>query len=191
MPRVVSTLLLPSFLAFCLPASHGQNVPLPRPDLVIEARAYVSLSPVPRGRAFELAVVAEARPGFHINAHEVSEDYLIPTTLEAELPPGFRVLGTVYPPGVLRSFKFSAAKLRVYEGRVTLRMKLEAAPDAPLGRRQLPLTLRYQACSQEACLPPVKIPVTVQLEVAPAGAAARPAYPAIFAVPQAKTRSAH
>lgn len=184
MPRVISAGLL--LLVFCPPASHGQSTPLPRPDAVVEARAYVSLAPVPRGRAFELAVLAEVRPGFHINAHEASEDYLIPTTLEADLPPGFRALGTIYPPGVLRSLKFSAAKLRVYEGRVTLRMKLEATPSAPLGRHELPLTLRYQACSQEACLPPVKIPVTVQLEVVPAGSAARPAHPTIFAVPQAR-----
>lgn len=135
-------------------------------------------------------MVAETRPGFHINAHPASEDYLIPTTLEAELPPGLRVLETTYPPGVLRKFSFSPEKLLVYEGSTILRMKLEAAPNAPLGPRQLTLVLRYQACNQEACLPPVKIPVTAELQIAPAGTPARPAHTDIFtAAPRPKTSS--
>lgn len=161
--------------------SLAQGSSLPRANEVVQARAYVSLQPVPRGRTFELAVVAQTRPGFHINTHEVSEDYLIPTTLEAELPPGLLALGITYPHGVLRKFNFSPAKLLVYEGSVTLRMKVKAAPDALLGPCRLALALRYQACNQEACLPPVKIPIAAELEIAPAGALARPAHPAIFA----------
>ncbi len=156
----------------------------------MEPHAYVSLAPVPRGRTFDLAVVARIRPGFHINAHEASADYLIPTTLEASLPLGFRTLETIYPPGIPKKFEFSDVKLSVYEGSVTLRMRLLASAETPLGPQKLPLLLRYQACSEEACLPPVKIPVTAELEIAPAGAQARLANPAIFhSVPPAKTRS--
>lgn len=191
MRRAPVCLLLLCVVAACFALSCGkgpaqvtaQSTPLPRANTVVSPRAYVSLQPVPRGRTFELAVVARIRPGFHINAHEVLEDYLIPTALEAELPVGFRALDTVYPRGVLRKLKFSPTQLSVYEDRVTLRMKLQAQPDAPLGPNKLPLTLRYQACSEEACLPPVKLPVTADLEIAPAGAAARLANPEVFATP--------
>ncbi len=169
-----------------IPARASQ---LPRASEVVEPHAYASLEPVPRGRAFELAVVAKIRPGFHINAHEVSQDYLIPTQLETQLPPGLRDLGTVYPRAALRAFSFSPVKLSVYENSVTLRMRLQAAPDAPLGAQKLNLTLHYQACNQEACLPPVKLPVTAELEIAPAGTAARPAHPEVFQEPaQSRTR---
>lgn len=164
-------------------AEEAQTTNLSRASEVVEARAYVSLAPVPRGRAFELAVVAQIRPGFHINAHKPAETYLIPTALEAVLPPGFRRLETIYPPGVLRKFEFSPTKLSVYEGNVTLRMKLQASPEAPLGAHELALTLSYQACDNEACLPPVKLAVTADLEIAPAGAPARLAYPSIFQTP--------
>ncbi len=188
MRRAPAYLLLLCVVASCFTVSCGkgpsqvtaQSTPLPRANTVVSPRAYVSLQPVPRGRTFELGVVAKIRPGFHINAHEVLEDYLIPTALEAELPAGFRALDTVYPPGVLRKLKFSPTQLSVYEDSVTLRMKLQAQPDAPLGPNKLPLTLRYQACSEEACLPPVKLPVTAELQIAPAGAPARPANPDIF-----------
>ncbi len=108
------------------------------------------------------------------------EDYLIPTTVEADLPKGLRLRETIYPSGQLAKFDFSDSVLLVYSGTVTVRMKLTALPDAPLGARNLPLALRYQACNDKACLPPVKLQVPVELEIAPAGAKARPANPQIF-----------
>lgn len=153
---------------------------LPRPDTVVAPRAYVSLEPVPRGRTFEIAVVAEIMKGFHINANKVLQDYVIPTTLEVNAPKGFRVVDTVYPQGKLFKFDFSPEKLNVYEGTITLRMKIEALPDAPLGAVKLPLKLRYQACNDQACLPPVRKPVGVEFDVAAAGARARPVFRDIF-----------
>ncbi len=149
---------------------------------VVKASAYVSIEPVPRDRAFQVAVVAEILPGFHINANKVLDDYLIPTRVEAGPPPpaGLRLLETVYPPGQLEKFEFSDKLLLVYEGTVTVWMKLNAAPGTPLGVLHLPLTLRYQACNDKTCLPPAKLPVAVELEIAPAGAKARAVYPQIF-----------
>jgi hypothetical protein len=153
---------------------------LPRANTVVKLRAYVSLEPVPRGRTFEIAVVAEILPGFHINANKVLEDYLIPTTLQAEPPKGLRVTEASYPPGALQKFDFSEKMLNLYEGTVTLRMKLVAAADAPTGAVSLPLTLRYQACNDKACLPPVRLNVPVEFQIAEAGAKAKPAHPEIF-----------
>jgi hypothetical protein len=159
----------------------GQSLSdLPRANTVVKPRAYVSLEPVPRGRAFEIAVVAEILPGFHINANKVLEDYLIPTTLQAEPPKGLRVTETSYPPGALQKFDFSEKMLNLYEGTVTLRMKLVAAADAPTGAVSLPLTLRYQACNDKACLPPVRLNVPVEFQIAEAGAKVKPAHPEIF-----------
>lgn len=164
------------------PASTQDASDLPPAQTVVKPRAYVSLEPVPRGRAFQVAVVAEILPGFHINANKVLEDYLIPTSVQAVLPAsaGLRLLGSVYPSGELRKFEFSDKLLLVYEGAVIVRLKLTAAPEAPLGILHLPLTLRYQACNDKACLPPVKLPIPVELEIAPADAKARAAYPEVF-----------
>ena len=187
MRRARARALLLSPLVWCAVLGSVAGPQLPRASEVVEPRAYVSLEPVPRGRAFEVAVVAKIRPGFHINAHKVALDYLIPTTLQAELPAGVRALNTLYPPGLLRKFGFAPEKLLVYEGSVTLRMKLKALPDAPLGPHELGLTLRYQLCNDQVCLPPVKLPVTAEFAVAPADAPARPTHPDIFQTPRPKT----
>src|SRR5580693_5371814 len=75
----------------------AQDGAFPAAASVLQPQAYVSLQPVPRGRAFEIAVVAKVSPGFHINAHMPSEDYLIPTKVTAELPPGVLLVETTYP----------------------------------------------------------------------------------------------
>ena len=153
---------------------------LPRANTVVKPQAYVSLDPVPRGRTFEIAVVAEIQQGFHINANKVLEEYLIPTTVQAELPKGLRLVETVYPPGEMQKFEFSEKLLNVYAGTVTLRMKLHASAQAALGTTTLPILLRYQACNDHACLPPVRLRVPLDLQIAEAGAKTKPANPEIF-----------
>jgi thioredoxin:protein disulfide reductase len=171
--------LLLAFAVLALQASAQDN-PYPAAASVLQPQAYVSLQPVPRGSAFEIAVVAKISPGFHINAHQPSEDYLIPTKVMADLSPGIFVVETTYPRGVMRAFKFSKTPLRVYEGSFTVRMKLRASGTAPLGPQKIGLTVGYQACNQEACLPPTKLPVTAELEIAAADTPAHPAHTDVF-----------
>lgn len=167
-----------SLLTFGLPLLAAQ---LPRPDKVVKPAVYLSLEPVPRGHAFELAVVGEIQKGFHVNANKVLEDYLIPTTVTAELPAGWMLQETKYAEGKALKFEFSDKPLNVYEGTFITRLKLSAPASAPLGVVKLPLTLRYQACNDVACLPPVKLALQAEVMIAPAGAKAVAVNQKIFA----------
>lgn len=138
-----------------------------------------------------MAVVVDIARGFHMNSHKPADEYLIPTTLTPQLPGGFQLIDTMYPNGRLEKFSFSPKKpLDVYSGSVTLKLRLGALANAPLGPTMIPVTLRYQACNDAACLPPVKVPVTVQLNVAAAGAKSQPLHPELFsaATPQGLMR---
>jgi DsbC/DsbD-like thiol-disulfide interchange protein len=148
---------------------------------IVKPQAYVSLQPVPRGKEFQVAIVAEIARGYHMNSHKPTDPYLIPTTLTPQLPAGFQLVDTIYPDGKRETFAFSPDKpLDVYSGSVTLRLRLTTQADAPLGAATIPLTLRYQACSDSTCLPPVKVPVTAKLDIADANAKPRPLHPEIF-----------
>lgn len=160
------------------PLAHSQAV---SGKDVLAPTAYVSFDPVARGMAFQVAVVLKIRPGFHINAREVSADYLIPTELRAEVPAGFKIADVVYPKGTLQTFAFSKDKqLNVYTDSVTVRLPLTALPSAPLGAQHLSMKLRYQACSSEICLPPVTKDVEATINVVAAQGAAKAANGAIF-----------
>lgn len=153
------------------------NAQVPSGREVVSTSTFASLEPAARGSSFEVAVVLKIRPGFHINAREVSEDYLIATDLKANVPAGFQAAAVKYPKGELHTFTFSKMPLNVYQGSVTLRLPVTALASAPLGEQHLAMKLRYQACSQEICLPPVTVPVDAVITLA---SAAKPAHAEIF-----------
>ncbi len=131
--------------------------------------------------SFQVAVVLKIRSGFHVNAREVTEDYLIPTDLRAEVPAGFKLGPVAYPKGTLQTFTFSKnKKLNVYSGNVTILLPLSVLPTAPLGPQHVPMKLRYQACSTEICLPPVTKDIDATLNVVASTSASKPANSEIF-----------
>ena len=174
--KLAATLIVAT-LVFSSPA--GSQTPSGKD--VVAPQAYASHDPVARGMSFQVAVVLKIRNGFHVNAREVTEDYLIPTDLSAEVPAGFKLGAVAYPKGTLQTFTFSKnKKLNVYSGNVTILLPLTVLSTAPLGTQHITMKLRYQACSTEICLPPVTKDVGATLNIVANSSAAKPANPGIF-----------
>jgi thiol:disulfide interchange protein DsbD len=176
----LSARLAASTFLLCLAFSPALRSQVPSGRDVVKPEVYASLDPAARGSSFQIAVVMKIRSGFHVNAHEKSDDYLIATDLKATLPAGFTAGEVSYPKGKLEKFAFTKIPLNVYQDTVILRLLVTALADAPLGEQHLPLKLRYQACSNELCLPPVTLTLDAALNVAAAAAAAKPAHTEIF-----------
>ena len=168
------------FACFALASLALAQSSLPPASAVASPKAYVALQPIPRGSTFEIGVVVGIMPGFHMNAHKVSEDYLIPTNLTAKPPAGVKEVQTLYPEGTSLKLSFSDTPLSVYTKQFTVRAKFSVAANAALGKINLPFTLRYQACNDSACLPPVRIPVIAKIDIATAGTKAHAMSPDIF-----------
>jgi uncharacterized protein YcnI len=164
------------------PSPLPQEPPnLPNASAVVKPRIFVSLDPVARGREFKLAIVVDIASGFHINSHKPSEDYLIATTLTPKLPTGYELIDTIYPKGQLQKFSFSPNQpLDVYSGSVTLLLRMSTKTSAELGATEIPIVLRYQACNDSTCLPPVKLPLIAKFELAKEGATSHEIHPEIF-----------
>jgi uncharacterized protein YcnI len=181
-PVLLFALSATVMLSFAGSAPARAQTAVPSPAAVVKPQTFVSLEPVPRGKTFEVAIVVEIARGYHMNSHKPTDPYLIPTTLTPQLPAGFDIVDAIYPDGQLQKFSFSPNKpLNVYTGKVTLKLRLSAYADAPLGTVTIPITLRYQACNDTTCLQPVKVPVDAKLTVAAAGTKSHPAHPEIFA----------
>ena len=180
-PFFAAMVLLAFSLAIPGNLSLAQDQVTPKASAVVKPQLFASLDPVPRGRQFQLAVVIEIARGFHMNSHHPSDAYLIPTTLTPQLPAGIQLLDTKYPDGQLQKFSFSPDKpLDVYSGSVTVKLKLQAQAGAPLGPLSIPMTLRYQACNDSTCLPPVKLPLEGKIVVGSADSKTQAAHPEIF-----------
>jgi hypothetical protein len=148
---------------------------------VVAPTAFASFDPAARGTTVQLAVVMKIRPGFHVNAREVSADYLIPTDLRTDAPSGFQPGEVKYPKGTLQTFTFSKNKqLNVYTDTVIIHLPVKVLANAPIGAQSFTFKLHYQACSTEICLPPVtkEVPATINVVAAPS--AAKPANKEFF-----------
>ena len=123
-------------------ALHAQGEAGPRRAL---SNGVVRVSAARRGdkAVFRLAL----REGWHLNAHQPLEAYLIPTALEGET-----VLSVDYPGAKRIRLGFSETPLAVLEGQPEITAALR--PEAASGPVVISLTL--QACSDEICLAPEK-----------------------------------
>jgi Disulphide bond corrector protein DsbC len=102
-------------------------------------------------------------PRWHVNSHTPAEDFLIPTDLTLKASAG-KLSPIRYPKHIERKFAFSEKPLRVYEGTV----RFEADLDLPAGAKgpvSLSGTLGYQACNDEQCFMPEKVPLEAKLTV--------------------------
>ena len=157
---------------------------VPSPKDVVAPTAFASYDPVARGKEFQIAVVMKIRDGFHVNARKKSAEYLIATDLKTDGATGFKIGDVTYPDGELRTFTFSKTPLNVYEKTIVLKMAVTALPDAPTGEQHIPLKLKYQACNNEVCLPPVTLPVDAVVNVTASASAARAAHLEVFQAPR-------
>ena len=157
---------------------------VPSPKYVVAPTAFASYDPVARGKEFQIAVVMKIRDGFHVNARKKSAEYLIATDLKTDGATGFKIGDVTYPEGELRTFTFSKTPLNVYEKTIVLKMAVTALPDAPTGEQHIPLKLKYQACNNEVCLPPVTLPVDAVVNVTASASAAHAAHLEVFQAPR-------
>ncbi len=137
---------------------------------VVKARAVLETDGAHPGSTVHAAVVAKIAPGYHINDHKPSHDYLIPSELKIESNPQIAVEDVDYPRGKAVKFEFDDAKLSVYEGTLVVKAVLKIAPATPPGDYPLKGKFAYQACNERACFPPTSVPVEFVVKVVRAGA---------------------
>lgn len=144
----------------------------------VELSLRLEREPVAPGSVVRLTAVAAIVPGWHINAHRPNEEFLIPTELTFELPPGVTTSSVEYPDPEEHSFAFAPGKvLLVYDGDVGMAAALAIPADSSESRLRIGAALRYQACNDTTCLPPrtVRADLSVAVGDSKAAAASGPA----------------
>lgn len=126
----------------------------------------VSHDRVPAGSDFQVAIIIAVEPGWHINAHIPTFDYLIGTTFELHPSEGIIVSEVRYPPPVMEKL-FTDEPLAVYQDTVAILLTLRVSEKL----QPTPLTLRgnltLQACDNKVCLAQSTVPVEIPVEIVP------------------------
>lgn len=115
---------------------------------------------VPARKPSAVALHFRIQPNLHINAHTPREQYLIPTAFSIPESSGVRLASASYPPGTDFTLPVDPnEKLLVYSGEFTILAHIIATP----GDHLVEAKLRYQACDQNACMPPKTITVPIDV----------------------------
>ena len=106
-----------------------------------------------------ITIAVTIADGYHLTAHDAAGEGATPTRLKLYEAPAV-TCDVQYPPGQLREYAFAEGPLRVYEGTVTLRATLRKRGD---GDTRGTLVLRYQPCTDSACLEvrELEVPVVI------------------------------
>jgi len=139
------------------------------------------------GDAILLAIVADIKKGFHLNADERQiksfEDFKpIPTKVSVvEAPDEITIESPHYPSAVPFKAQYATGDLMSYDGRIIIYLPVRLEATAAPGNLDVKLQLQYQACTDTYCLFPKKVALTETLTVAEAGAAVSKINPELFA----------
>ena len=102
--------------------------------------------------------------GWHINANPAGQANLIPTTLEVDTDTPVEIVDVAYPKGKSAHFEFSDGSLNVYEGSLTIPVKLKRKIGvAHKENDQVTLKLTYQPCNETECLLPQTLEIPLEL----------------------------
>ena len=115
---------------------------------------------VSAGKASAVALHFRVSQGLHINSHAPKDEYLIPTVFSIPGAPGVRLESADYPAGTEFALPVEpGTKLIVYTGDFTIQARIVAEA----GDHMVEAKLHYQACDQNACLPPKTITVPIDV----------------------------
>jgi Disulphide bond corrector protein DsbC len=153
---LLAVLLVPMTL-YSTPNSQSSN----------DVKVSGSLAPdkIKKGRTVRANVMMEIPGGLHVQSNKPLDKFLIATKLDVETPAGMRVGPITYPRALMRDLKFSKGKVAVYEGRAPIRFNITVPAGYSGGSGEIKGKLRFQACNDEACFPPVTREVKMWLNV--------------------------
>jgi hypothetical protein len=120
---------------------------------------------VKKGRVVRATVVLDIPAGLHVQSSKPLDKYLVATKLDVETPSGMQAGPISYPRALMRKLKFSKNMVAVYEGRSLVRFNVTVPANYSGSSGEIKGKLRFQACNDDACFPPVTHEVKMWLNV--------------------------
>jgi len=117
------------------------------------------------GKSAEIRISIEVKEGYHIQAHSVDDEFLIPTTLEVSGDERIIMTKQIFPKP--KKFKLEGTKknLNVYDGSFDINVVFKPQKNIQKGKYSIDAKLHYQACDSGRCLFPKTIDFIIELEI--------------------------
>ena len=152
------------FIILLLPVTFYSN-PVPQSSSDVNVSGSLAPDKVKKGRVVRASVVMDIPNGLHVQSSKPLDKFLVATKLDVETPSGIQAGPISYPRALMRNLKFSKGAVAVYEGRAVMRFNVTVPANYSGGSGEIKGKLRFQACNDESCFPPVTREVKMWLNV--------------------------
>ncbi len=147
-----------------IPATLYSN-PAPQSSSDVNVSGSIAPDKVKKGRIVRATVVMDIPSGLHVQSNKPLDKFLVATKLDVETPSGMTVGPVSYPRALMKKLKFSKSMVAVYEGKSMVRFNITVPANYSGGSGEIKGKLRFQACNDESCFPPVTREVKMWLNV--------------------------
>jgi len=142
----------------------GAEGPTPEVTSVVEGGA------VQPGMTARVVIKVDLGEGWHVNAHDVLDDYLVPTGLAVKLPKGITIhKATTYPKPTQITLAGTTESINVYDRFFEMVFVVKVAEDMAPASYMLEGLLTYQACDDKQCMPPASLDISIPITVGKEG----------------------
>ena len=117
------------------------------------------------GEKRDIVLVFKIKDGYHIQADQVLEDHLIPTSLSIKTPEEMVVSSPVFPDPFPFHLKNVSQKMEVFHKELEVRIPLAVSEGTTHGKYLINGNLHYQACDSLKCYFPRDFPFNINIEV--------------------------
>jgi thiol:disulfide interchange protein DsbD len=169
---LITGLLTGSMAAVGLAAAHesaSNPVDPLAPPHVVHLNLDAPADPVRPGGRARAVLSLHIEHGWHVNAHQPLEDFLIATEVALDENAPAELVAAVYPQPDVVKLAFSEEPMAVYEGTVLIGLELKTPEGVAEGELTVPGMVTVQACNDAMCLPPTDVPFEIGLKVSGAG----------------------
>jgi thioredoxin:protein disulfide reductase len=139
--------------------------PAPQSSSDVNVSGSIAPDKVKKGRIVRATVVMDIPAGLHVQSSKPLDKFLVPTKLDVETPSGMTAGPVSYPRPLMRKLKFSKGNVAVYEGKAMIRFNVTVPANYSGESGEIKGKLRFQACNDESCFPPVTREVKMWLNV--------------------------
>ena len=154
-----------SFLFILLVPATLYSNPAPQSSSDVNVSGSLAPDKVKKGRIARATVVMDIPSGLHVQSNKPLDKFLVATKLDVETPSGMTVGPISYPRALMKKLKFSKSMVAVYEGKSLVRFNVTVPANYSGGSGEIKGKLRFQACNDESCFPPVTREVKMWLNV--------------------------
>ena len=132
---------------------------------VVKVKTYLSFDKVYAGSEVKLALKTHIKDTWHINSDNPHEEFLIPSTISVSDSSLLQIVKVVYPKAEDIKLGVSENPLSVWQGEILIGALIKVGKNIQPGNYPVVISLNYQACNNQVCMPPNSAADTIIIHV--------------------------